>query len=173
MRLTPPCGAPPNSCGFFALNDTAANDRDFSAANGVAISPGLYELRIATASATTETNVFGVDVRAARSNAAHYDVFTLASDDGSPGAPVVAGVGETAWLAGSGFGSSAGPDGNITQPLMFYAFVDRGCSVQTVELRHGLPRQHRRRRQRRDPRRARSHDRADDERRQRRTPRTA
>ena len=131
MRLTPPCGAAPASCGFFTLNSGSANNRDFSAANGVAISPGLYELRIATTSATTETNMFGVDIRVAQANAGHYNVFTLASDNGAPGAAVVGAVGETAWLAGSGSGSATPPSGNITQPLMFYAFVDRGCGVQT------------------------------------------
>src|SRR5262245_18149207 len=46
VRLTPPCGAAPTSCGFFTLNSANASNRDFRAANGVAISPGLYELRI-------------------------------------------------------------------------------------------------------------------------------
>ena len=131
VRLTPPCGAAPTSCGFLALNDASANNRDFRAANGTAISPGLYELRIASASATTETNVFGVDVRVAKGSADHYNVFTLAADNGATGAPVVSGAGETAWLAGAASGSTTAPDANITQPLMFYAFVDRGCTVQT------------------------------------------
>jgi hypothetical protein len=39
-------------------------------------------------------------------------------------------VGETAWLGGATDGGTA-PEGNVTQPLLLYAFVDRGCSLQT------------------------------------------
>ncbi len=129
MRLTPPCGAAPTSCGFFTLN-AGGNNRDFRTANGVAINPGLYELRISTSGNTTETNIFGVDIRQALGSTAHYNVFTLAADNGATGAPVVAGVGETAWLAGATDGGT-NPEGNITQPLMLYTFVDRGCTIQT------------------------------------------
>jgi hypothetical protein len=127
VRLTPGCGGsgPPNSCGFFRPDFDNPNNRHFSSASSTPISPGLYELRIATTSATTETNMFGVDVRVAEGSAAHYNVFTLASDNSVSNAPVVTGVGETAWLAG------ASPTANVTQPLMLHAFVDRGCTVQT------------------------------------------
>jgi hypothetical protein len=130
-RLTPPCGAAPASCGFFALNSGSANNRDFRAANGVAISPGLYELRVFTSGAgETDTNIWGVDVRQALGSTVHYNVFTLAADNGGSGAPVISGAGETAWLGGATDGGTA-PEGNVTQPLTLYAFVDRGCSIQT------------------------------------------
>src|SRR4029453_7401771 len=89
-----------------------------------------YELRISTSGDTTETNIFGVDIRQAMGSTAHYNVFTLAADNGATGAAVVAGVGETAWLAGATDGGAL-PEGNITQPLMLYSFVDRGCTIQT------------------------------------------
>jgi hypothetical protein len=81
VRLTPPCGAAPTSCGFFAPNSGAANNRDFRGTSGTPISPGLYELRIATTTFTTETNVFGVDVRVAEGGTEHYNAFTLASNN--------------------------------------------------------------------------------------------
>ena len=127
VRLTPPCGTPAVSCGFYRLDNGNANNLDFRLASGTAIGPGLYELRITTTINTTQTNVFGVDVRVAQGSTDHYNVFTLASDNGVSGAPIVTAtpVGETAWLVGSA------PNANIVQPLMLHAFVDRGCTVQT------------------------------------------
>jgi len=113
------------SGAFFALNDAAGGNVSFSG-----LAAGLYELRISTSGGTTETNIFGVDIRQAKGSAAHYNVYTLAADNGATGAPVVAGVGETAWLAGATAGGTA-PQGNITQPLMLHAFVDRGCTIET------------------------------------------
>ena len=163
VRLTPPCGAPPNSCGFVALNDVSANARDFSAANGVAISPGLYELRIATTNATTETNAFGVDIRAGRNNAAHYNVFTLASDDGSTGAPGHRRRRGDRLARRLGQRQQRGPERQHHRAADVLRLRRPRLQRADVELRYGLPRQRRRRRQRRDPRRPRSHDRADDE----------
>ena len=117
VRLTP--------TGFFTLNSGAAGNVGFSG-----LAQGLYELRISTSGSTTETNIFGVDIRQAMGSTAHYNVFTFASDNGANGAPAVTTLGETAWLGGATSGGS-NPNGNITQPLMLYAFVDRGCTVQT------------------------------------------
>ena len=111
------------SGAFFTLDSGAAGNVSFAG-----LSPGLYELRITTSGGTTETNIFGLDIRQAKGSTAHYNVYTIATDNGNPNAP---GATETAWLAGATTGSPTAPSGNITQPLMLYAFVDRGCTIQT------------------------------------------
>jgi hypothetical protein len=116
VRLAP-------SGAFFTLNSGAAGNVGFTG-----LAAGLYELRISTSGNTTETNIFGVDIRQAMGSTAHYNVYTTASDNGNTGAPSAT---ETSWLAGATTGSPNPPSGTITQPLLLYAFVDRGCTIQT------------------------------------------
>ena len=117
MRFAP-------SGGFFTINSGAAGNVGLHLGS----LPASTELRIATSAHTTETNIFGVDIRQAMGSTAHYNVFTVATDNGANGAPVA--PRETAWLGGATDGGTL-PEGNITQPLMLYSFVDRGCTIQT------------------------------------------
>jgi len=113
-RFTPPCGAAPSSCGFFQLDSGAAGNVSFSG-----LSPGLYELRVTVPVATDEANGYGLDIRAS-TNGAHYNVYTI-GDTQDP---------DSGLLVGALNGSS--PDAAITQPLTFFTYVDRGCSVQSL-----------------------------------------
>jgi len=65
-----------------------------------------------------DINAFGVDIRDGAGN--HYNVYTY----GQTANP------DTAMLVGSLDGNSS-PDASITQPMVFYPYVNRGCSVNT------------------------------------------
>jgi uncharacterized repeat protein (TIGR01451 family) len=111
---------------------TAANAGTYfgQAGCGTTISPGLYEFRVTvTNNNGNRYNAFGIDIRdGATTN--HYNVFTYGSSDNNNGAP---GATETSLIAGA-MNQDTAPFANITQPMVFYPYVNRGCSVQTTNF---------------------------------------
>jgi len=112
-------------------NDTATTDNRlarfsstgaFTAANAgstfTALSAGLYEFRATMVNASTDINAFGVDVRDGSGNP--YNVYTI----GQAAAP------DSAMLVGAVAGATS-PVASITQPVVFFPYVNRGCSIQT------------------------------------------
>lgn len=118
-----------------ARMSSAAADVAFVALNaGTAftVTPGLYELRITASgggSNHNDRNSFGVDIRDGTPAAAgHYNAYTFGLDDdfGQGTAPPAA---DTSLVIGAlSFG---GNGGTITQDMVFYPYVTRGCSLAT------------------------------------------
>lgn len=93
------------------------------------LAPGLWELRIsATNVAGTNFNALGVDVRDAAGN--HYNVYTRAGDDdlGQGNAPAAL---DSALSVGQLSAVAIATRATITEPLVFYPYVTRGCTVET------------------------------------------
>jgi hypothetical protein len=112
--------------GFVALNTA---DLPF------AVTPGLYELRVTASNGATtnDRNAFGVDIRnGTAANAAHYNVYTYGTDDdtGQGGTP---GVTDTSLVIGAIQAVNSGADNQatISNDMVFYPHVTRGCSFQT------------------------------------------
>ncbi len=100
-----------------------------------ALAPGIWELRITdTNPGTTNRKTFGIDVRDANGN--HYNVYTISGDDDS-GSGAAPGATDTALVVGALSNTSGGgytydtPTATITQEMIFYPYVNRGCTVQT------------------------------------------
>lgn len=119
-----------------ARMSSAAADTAFVALNaGTAftVTPGLHELRITGSGAGGGTsnarNGFGVDIRAATgAAAAHYNVYTYGLDDDLTVNNVPAAA-DTSLIIGA---LSTGTNGaTITQGMVTYPYVTRGCALQT------------------------------------------
>jgi hypothetical protein len=104
----------PGNNGFFRLDVVTGNNVPFTG-----LSAGLYEFRI-TVTSGDETNTMGVDLRqAASAGGAPYAAYTIgrtASQDSN----MITGV-----------MPYEDPEGQITPPYTFFAYVNRGCSIQT------------------------------------------
>jgi hypothetical protein len=107
----------PNNNGFFALNSNNGNNVPFTG-----LTPGLYEFRIFTTTNGADVNFFGVDIRnQAGANYAVYTIGRTASQDSS-------------MVVGAHNSGGSSPEANITQPMAFYGYVDRGCTMQTTNF---------------------------------------
>ena len=124
VRFTPPCAAGTNSCGWFRPNSASANNVSFSG-----LTAGLYEFRI-TSNGGTESNLYGVQFAVSKGAngqpSGSLNAYTTANSDTDTGP---AGVNETSFLAGPS--DSGTPAGDITQPMVMFPYVNRGCTVQT------------------------------------------
>ena len=99
------------SGGFVALN---------TGTHFTGLQPGLYEFRATMTNGDDDLNAFGVDVRVSSTDPTHYNVFTI----GKTSTP------DTAMTIGAAnIGTT--PYANITQRMVFYPYVTRGCSLQT------------------------------------------
>ncbi len=100
-----------NPAGTFVAADAAASTH--------AVSPGLYEFRATiNGGGTSLRQAFGIDIRDGSGN--HYNVYTI----GELTDPL-----DSAFVGGEWEPSDATPHANITQPMGFYPYVDRGCTV--------------------------------------------
>jgi hypothetical protein len=102
-----------------------------SAGTAFTTAPGLYELRITAQNGftTNDRNAFGVDIRdGTGANAGHYNVYTWATDNdtGQGSTPAAA---DTSLLIGALQSGANG--GTISQQMIFYPYVTRGCTLQT------------------------------------------
>ncbi|MDP3937591.1 MAG: C25 family cysteine peptidase [Deltaproteobacteria bacterium] len=79
------------------------------------LQPGLYELRVAMGN-NTRVNGFGLNIP-------NYQVYT--STDVPTGA-------EDGQLIGGTLNSDSAPLANVTQPMIMYPYVDRGCDLTTT-----------------------------------------
>jgi hypothetical protein len=112
------------------MSATAA-DTAFVALNAGTVfttTPGLYELRITAGNGTAnnDRNAFGVDIR--NGAGAHYNVYTWATDDDT-GAGTTPPTTDTSFVIGAL--ETNGNEATITNDILFYPNVIRGCSVQT------------------------------------------
>jgi hypothetical protein len=105
LRLTP-------SGALAVPNSTTAANVSFSG-----LSPGIYEIRV-TSSGGDEGNFYGLDVRVAKGDDTHYNVFTVGASSG-----VVSGL-----LTGQNTGTGA-PVGAAIQPQTLFPYVTGGCSM--------------------------------------------
>jgi hypothetical protein len=124
-----------------------ASSGTFTAANGGSIfsglDQGLYELRVRTLGVggddDDDYNAFGVELCDGSCEAVpalHYNVYTYGDSDTGSG---TAGGSETSLIIGGvhgGGGTSTAPFSDITEPMMFFPYVDRGCSLQTSNFDH-------------------------------------
>jgi hypothetical protein len=102
----------PGSNGFFALDSGNANNVPFTG-----LSPGRYEFRISATTDSDDANFLGVDIRDAGGNS--LNVFTIGRT-ANPDAALVTGTNN----------AGGAPVPGITQPIRFFPFVDRGCTLQ-------------------------------------------
>ena len=115
-----------------AVLDTAFVALSAGAAFGVA--PGLYELRVTASgagggAAQDDRNSFGVDIRNGTGAAAgHYNVYTYGLDDDA-GQGTGAGATDTSLVIGAL--ETGGNGGDISEDMIFYPYVTRGCSLAT------------------------------------------
>ena len=79
------------------------------------LTPGLYEFRVTMTAGGTSENAFGVEVTDQAGGP--YNAFTI----GRTAAP------DTSFIGGARSGGGA----TITQPMTFFAYVDRGCALET------------------------------------------
>jgi Peptidase family C25 len=106
VRLTP--------SGFQTLNSTAGTNVNFSG-----LTPGVYELRV-TQTAGNDGNFYGIDVRVSRTGLAHYNVYTIGTDN-APASGYISGSNTTTGAPGSG----------ITGPVSVFPWVNRGCGLES------------------------------------------
>ena len=120
-----------------ARMSSAAADVAFVALNAGAaftVTPGLYELRVTASGAGGGANQddrdpFGVDIRSGTGAAAgHYNVYTYGLDDDA-GAGTGAGATDTSLTIGALV--TGGNGGAISEDMVFYPYVTRGCSLAT------------------------------------------
>lgn len=115
-----------------ARMSSAAGDTAFvalGAGTPFSVTPGRHELRITASNGATDDdrNALGVDIRAGTgAAAAHYNVYTWGLDDDA-GAGTTAGATDTSWIVGSL--SSGGNGSTISQGLVGYTYVTRGCDL--------------------------------------------
>ena len=90
--------------------------------NGAAITPGRYEFRVTVNNDADadQYNAFGIDVRDGSGNP--YNVYVEADSTGATDSSMVVGAFNT--TTGTGLA-------NITPPMVFYPYVNRGCTIQT------------------------------------------
>ncbi len=100
--------------GFQTLNSTSGTNVNFSA-----LTPGIYELRV-TQTAGNDGNFYGIDVRVSRTNLAHYNVYTIGTDN-APASGYISGSNTTTGVPGSG----------ITGPISVFPWVNSGCSLES------------------------------------------
>ena len=100
-----------------------------------ALAPGIWELRVTDTNAgTANRKTFGIDVRDSGGN--HYNVYTISGDDDA-GSGTAPGATDTALVVGALSAATGGgytyatPTATITQEMIFYPYVNRGCTVQT------------------------------------------
>jgi hypothetical protein len=106
----------PNNNGFFSLSSGSGQNVPFTG-----LTPGLYEFRIFTTTNSDDVNFFGVDIRDAAG--ASYNVYTIGRTAAQDSSMVV-----------GTHNSGGNPQANITQPMSFYGYVDRGCTMQTTNF---------------------------------------
>ena len=120
-----------------ARMSSAVADAAFVALNaGTAftVTPGLYELRVTASGAgggadQDDRNSFGVDIRSGTGAAAgHYNVYTYGLDDDA-GQGSGAGATDTSHVIGAL--ETGGNGGDISEDMIFYPYVTRGCSLAT------------------------------------------
>jgi hypothetical protein len=104
VRLVP-------SGAFFALNSTNASNVNFST-----LTPGLYEIRVATTGGD-EGNFFGLDVRVSSTNPTHYNVYNAGSSSGLVSS------------FPSGSFNTGTPPAAIVQPEIVFPYVVSGCGL--------------------------------------------
>lgn len=106
----------PSNRGFYALDSTNSRNISFSG-----LDPGVYEFR-ATMSSGTDVNAFGVDIRVSKTDPTPYNVYTIGKSSGPA----------TAFGCGALNSGSSTPYANISQRMVFYPYVTRGCTLQTT-----------------------------------------
>ncbi|MFI5007773.1 MAG: hypothetical protein ACHQKZ_10050, partial [Solirubrobacterales bacterium] len=141
FQLLDPCATFPTCTGAVRQTVTLTNDSvvapitdnrlvrfsatgAFTAANAgttfTGLNPGLYEFRVSMTAGNDSTNAFGVEVRDGSANP--LNAFTI----GETGAPA------TSFVAGARDATIVGtPVADITQPMTFFPYVNRGCSLET------------------------------------------
>jgi hypothetical protein len=118
----------------------------FTAANGglifTGLQPGLYVFRVRTLALggqdDDDYNAFGVQAcnGSCETTPVPYNVYTFGDSDTSTG---TAGASETSLIIGGVHGTggtSTSPFSDITDPMMFFPYVDRGCSLQSSNFDH-------------------------------------
>ncbi len=116
--------ATPADTAFVALNAGTAF---------AGLTPGRFELRITASDDAdpgvlhNDRNTFGVDIRnGTAAGAAHYNVYTFGLDD-DLGQGTPAPVADTSLVIGAL--ETGGNGGDISQGMVFYPYVTRGCAV--------------------------------------------
>ncbi len=111
---------------FTAANAGNALGTGIPGANA-ALAPGVYELRITRTGGDDDRNSLGVDIRDAAGG--HYNVYTIGlDDDTSGGAPAAADSGLV--IGALSRADLTAPTAAITQQMVFYPYVNRGCALQ-------------------------------------------
>src|SRR5262245_32452128 len=104
----------PGNNGFFNLNNNNGNNVPFTG-----LTPGLYEFRITSvATGDDDVNFFGVDIRDQAGDS--LNVYTIGRTPAE----------DSGFVTGTNNTSEQTPPPNITQPIRFFPFVDRGCTTQ-------------------------------------------